>query len=424
MCFDEGEAMIWMICGYIWLFIHRPYEYWTFLGDMRIERIYGGCMVLVWAMYPNKRWISNRLNPVLAFFTFSILACWFASPYDSNLGETVWDDHFKIGVVFILLITTVHDEEKLKQVLTAYFVGLFIFQFHSFYEFVCGRHEVRMGIYRMKSVNQTFDDPNTFSASLLHALPFLVPFWVCAQNSKTKRMIVVHVLLTLVCIYLTGSRRAYLGVVVLAFLVTMRSKHRWSLFALYLLLAPVAFLLMRGDLQSRLVSIWDPSAAKSNAHTSAVFRWKAFEASLDLFQKNPLLGTGPATFAVASGFSLQAHNLYAQTLSEMGLFGIMALLGMIICFWLNSREVERIYQRHPWWEKDFSYHVGKIAWMAVILLLFMGAGGHNLFRYNWLWFAAFQMCALHIARKRAENELGYDWAPEHVPFRGYRTQPA
>ena len=53
------------------------------------------------------------------------------------------------------------------------------------------------------------------------------------------------------------------------------------------------------------------------------------------------------------------------------------------------------------------YHVARNGWTAVVLLLFMGLGGHNLFRYNWLWFGAFQLIALHIARQRARAETLY-----------------
>ena len=36
-----------------------------------------------------------------------------------------------------------------------------------------------------------------------------------------------------------------------------------------------------------------------------------------------------------------------------------------------------------------------------MLMLFMGLGGHNLYRYNWMWFGAFQIVALRLARHRA-----------------------
>ena len=30
--------MIWMLGGYMWLFVHRPFEVWPWLGDLQIER--------------------------------------------------------------------------------------------------------------------------------------------------------------------------------------------------------------------------------------------------------------------------------------------------------------------------------------------------------------------------------------------------
>src|SRR5207249_568953 len=137
--------------------------------------------------------------------------------------------------------------------------------------------------------------------------------------------------------------------------------------------------------------------------------WKALVEGIALFQRYPFTGTGPATFATASGCNLQAHNVYAQTLSEMGLPGLISLVSMAVCFWLNARETERIYKAHPWWQKDFVYYTGHAAWMAAILLLFMGVGGHNLFRFNWLWYAAFQIVAVHVVRQRAREEAASAW---------------
>ena len=110
----------------------------------------------------------------------------------------------------------------------------------------------------------------------------------------------------------------------------------------------------------------------------------------------------------------------------MGTFGVSAVLLIVFCFWRNSREVARLYRQHPWWEQDFVYHVVCSSWLAVVLLLFMGAGGHNLYRYNWLWFGAFQILALQIARRRAAAEaLGVmpdlDLAASGRPAYGYVT---
>ena len=38
--------------------------------------------------------------------------------------------------------------------------------------------------------------------------------------------------------------------------------------------------------------------------------------------------------------------------------------------------------------------------VTVLLLMFTGWAGHNLYRYNWVWLAAFQAIALHCVRTR------------------------
>jgi hypothetical protein len=52
---------------------------------------------------------------------------------------------------------------------------------------------------------------------------------------------------------------------------------------------------------------------------------------------------------------------------------------------------------------DISYHVCRAVTINMFLMLLMGWAGHNLYRYNWQWFAAFQAIALHCVRARAES---------------------
>ena len=418
--------MIYLIGGYIWLYLHRPFEFWTSLGDIRLERVYMIFTMLVWVFQPGKGWAANRYHKALLFFTVGILLSWACSPriFPSELGQKVFEEHCKVGVLFIIIVTTVDTEKKLKQLLTFYFFSLFLFQLHSYYEFLNGRIEFRQGIARMNAVNKTHGDPNTFSATLLHALPYLIPFWFCMKELRVKPMIMVHIGLTLLCIYLTGSRRAYVGIAFLTFLLMMYSPRRWTLIGLSVLVAPVIFGMMREDLQERLLTLISSDSANAHAISSARFRWAALGYGWDIWMKYFLTGSGPSTFALASGTNLQAHNLYAQTMSEMGLLGIISLTAMATCLFLNARDIGRLYRQHPWWEKDFVYHTGATATVfAVVLLLFMGTAGHNLFRYNWLWFGAFQLAAWRITQKRAEAELGYGWEPEAVPQPGYWYSP-
>src|SRR5215471_13515085 len=140
--------MTWLLGGYVWLYLHRPFEYWPWLGDLQIERAY-------------------------VLFT---LACWVVSPYP-NPGDKVWENHWHVLVFFVLMVTTVYDEKNLRLLLRIYLAALFLYMGHSLLEYLNGRIEYRMKTTRMIGVDVTYSDPNTFAATLLHALPYVLPFW-------------------------------------------------------------------------------------------------------------------------------------------------------------------------------------------------------------------------------------------------------
>ena len=78
--------MVWMLGGYMWLFVHRPFEVWPWLGDFQIERIYMLLMIAFWAVQPNKGWLPNRLHAALVAFTLVLTMAWVASPFMYSPG--------------------------------------------------------------------------------------------------------------------------------------------------------------------------------------------------------------------------------------------------------------------------------------------------------------------------------------------------
>ena len=66
--------MHWLLIGYMYLFIHRPFEIWPELGEYRVERIYMFFTMAMWAVYPNKRWIPNLQQSAYAVFATAVAA--------------------------------------------------------------------------------------------------------------------------------------------------------------------------------------------------------------------------------------------------------------------------------------------------------------------------------------------------------------
>ena len=61
--------MRWLLIGYMFLFIHRPFELWPVLGDLHVERVYILGVILAWAVWPGKTWFPNLQH--LAYLAFA-----------------------------------------------------------------------------------------------------------------------------------------------------------------------------------------------------------------------------------------------------------------------------------------------------------------------------------------------------------------
>jgi O-antigen ligase len=412
--------MIWLLGGYMWLFVHRPFEVWPSLGDLQIERGYMLAMILAWLIYPGKTFRLNRLHLAIALFTVVLGAAWMISPYANQLGCTeVVENYAKVTVFYILVVTTVRDEKGLRLLMLLFLAAVSLYMMHSVLEFLRGRYIWRMGIRRMVGVDSTFGDPNAFSSTLLYTVPLLVPFWLERPRRIPVTVLVGYLTVVTGCILLTGSRAAFVGLTLVGFILLLGAvRRKVQAVVLCGLAAGLAFAVLSAalpdELQNRYLTIVDSSAGPRNAQESAEGRIHGILLGLKLWRQSPVLGHGPGSFALINEKRLQAHNLYGQTLSEMGTLGGLALTVLVVCFLMNSREAQRLALADPYRARarNFAYQVSRAVRLNVVMLLLMGCAGHNLYRYNWQWLAAFSAVALACLRARAADPLPDALSPE------------
>jgi hypothetical protein len=400
--------VIWILGGYMWLYVHRPFEVWPELGDLQIERLYMIFAMVCWVFHPGKGWVSNRLHLAFAVFTGVLVLCWLASPY-AELGSKVVEDHIKVGVFYLLVLASVRDEKTLRKLLCIYLGTMGLYMLHSLWEFHNGRFVFRMATPRLIGVDATYNDPNTFAATVLYALPLSFPFWAERPRGRIRALLLGYSGLSVVCILLTGSRGGLVGLLCLGVLWLWRSQRRFQVLFALAVLPMVAWPVLPGELQNRFYTLIDPSVGPTNAQGSAMGRLAGLLDGIKLWGRSPMTGFGPGSFGKAVGHGFQAHNLYGQTLGELGSLGALALAGMVISFLLNGLESRRLHKQRPAAKADFPYELSRSVSLCVILLLIMGCGGHNLYRYTWLWFGAFQAIAILCLRSRKAPALGDDY---------------
>ena len=81
--------MHWLLGGYMFLFIHRPFEIWPILGTLQIERVYMLLTLLVWFFQPRKHWFSNRLLWAFLGLLAAVFLCWAVSPFLETGSDAV-----------------------------------------------------------------------------------------------------------------------------------------------------------------------------------------------------------------------------------------------------------------------------------------------------------------------------------------------
>jgi len=395
--------VLWLLGGYLWLFIHRPFEVWPMLGTLRVERVYMLVTIAFWLVAADKSWIKNPLNAAFGLFGLALTAAWAASPW-RELGTKTVEDWFKVAVFYVLVMSTIRNERDLKRLVVMYLAAVGLYMAHSLWEYRAGRHVWTMGTARLLGIDTTYGDPNTFAATLVYSLPLAVALWPHAERAWHRALLAGYAGLSVLCILLTSSRSGFVGLCFLCGWIAMASKRRLAWILLLAIAAPVGWTCLPQDRQNRFLTLIDPSYGPPNAQESAEGRAKGWRDGVRLWKEHPALGVGPGAFGTATGGGLESHQLYGQVLGELGTAGTVAFASILAAFLVNVLAMRRRCRESPECQGSLAASVNWAAGTTVVLLLLMGFGGHNLYRYTWLWFGAFQAIALHCVNRQEEAE--------------------
>lgn len=399
--------------GYMAIFIVRPFEVWPRLGDLYFERIYMVIVLLVLFLgrVAGKISFSGGINLAVLSFLGSMTISLAASPY-FDVGLIQWWEYVKLLVFYCVLLVVLKNAEDLQTIMVAFVCIILLYESKSLWEYlVNGRHVYRMGIARLTGIDTTAGDPNTFSGTLVLAAPFV---WMVYNVEKADPQGKWKVCLawmvfaiSTICIILTGSRSGLISWIAFWGLIWWGGRRQLRYLVVAVAVGALVWGVMPDSKKARFESLWDKSINVS-ANQSADGRLEGLKDGWSLFLSSPLVGHGPNSFSIARGEvgqlgGLQAHNLYGQVIGELGLLGTAALSFLIVAMVHASRKV--IAQAR--WGEGKPALVGvscaKACNQGILLLLLQGNFGHNLYRYNWLWMAAFLICARRIVKPHASR---------------------
>jgi O-antigen ligase len=414
----QRSLIFFLLCGYMFLSIERPWEIWETLGEIRFERIYMIALIIFFTIWSHKQFKWH----VLHYWIIGFLLLHFAlAPFAFN-GQGAVDqgfEYFKMVLFYFLIVSTINNKFELRYFVFAFILSMSVYMVHSLREFILGRHVFRMDITRMIGVDQTYGDPNAFSASVVFSLPFLLALW----RTETRRLFqagyLLYGALAAVCIVLTGSRAGFvcLSLFLVLSVWSLAAKKRFLWMGAVVLAMMLFLALIPEEKRTRIETLWNPEAGPTSAQASAEGRIEGLKSGLRMFLARPLTGVGAGKenfigyrIHYDDGSPNQAHNLLGELLGEFGVLGGLVFLGQVAALVVTARSVQKLARVWPGEFDPFLAAVSTACIHTVLLLLASGFFGHNLYRPHWLWIAAWTI----LAENFAHAEAAYLMASEEV----------
>jgi O-antigen ligase len=242
--------------------------------------------------------------------------------------------------------------------------------------------------------------------------------------------------LALVAAIASFARGTFVSLVLVASSIFVISSDKFRLVGrslvigfLALCLAWVAIPNWMGSYTQEVSTIWQQGASETTAN-HRLYLWSI---AWRMFADNPLLGVGPECYGYRISryetpegraswgvdrqpYGRAIHNIYFQTLSEMGSFGILALVILIYSFVKKNLQTTRFFSRcsegsnqcRSESQQDAAH--GRLQYYAMGLLVGMLAFLVNGFFFNLLYFTWFwDLLILNslIHRRAVETQSAY-----------------
>ena len=153
---------------------------------------------------------------------------------------------------------------------------------------------------------------------------------------KLKRKDVVSAIICTLGILATGKRTVLIGVVLVTFIMALLSVDKKRFITLLKYGIAVLVVLILSVIFIPKVQVMFTRLADAMGDTDLNNRRVFWENGLLLFLKNPIKGCGFGSYSSfdkyeGTGYGYSAHNIYLETLAELGIIGIILLLILFTC---------------------------------------------------------------------------------------------
>ncbi len=325
----------------------RPNDLFPSLGDLPIVKTVT-IGVLVIYLFSKLSAGERTILPIEAKMTIAmaVLAILFA-PVAASPGDsmTMLQEVFgKVVIIFILLINLL-DSRKRLFIIWKLLLGFGVFFAYKAYDsYTKGELTLRgerIGGY----VEGMFGNPNDLATALVMLIPIALALFL-TQRGKLRVVYLLCVVALTVGVIVTFSRGGFLGLIALSAVMFWKLGRNRRVTSTVVALFLVLFLMVAspGGFGGRISSVFNMEADKTG---SASERWMLMQHTARLFLSRPILGVGMGNIHIYSIREKVAHNAYLEVAAELGVFGLIAYLIIILAPLRSLLEIERQTAKSP-----------------------------------------------------------------------------
>jgi len=283
----------------------------------------------------NSRILPAAIIPALVFLTAAGMAAVFSVMRSESLKTLpLYAAYF---MVFYSAAKLFRDSKTIKLVLISIIISTLMLSLLGIYQYFFVKVPTAAAWVDAKQfpelstrVYATLENPNVLGEYLGLAIPFLAGFFFASNKFRQKVLLLATVGMLTLCLVLTFSRGAWLGLAVSVFVFALLKEPR--LIVLIVILALLAPMFLPPVVMNRIASIG------SLEDSSNAYRITIWIAALRMIKDYWLtgVGLGLSAFArvyreymIAGASAIHAHNLYLEICLELGVVGILSLLWMV-----------------------------------------------------------------------------------------------
>ncbi|MFB3908273.1 MAG: O-antigen ligase family protein [Candidatus Eisenbacteria bacterium] len=407
---------------YTILYMWRPGEAYNVLTGLHLERLVGAVTLVALAFGQLREHGKIRIDdtPLSRRLMLLAFAATFSLPFSYWLSASLaaFIDFLKLLAWYLLIVHLIDSRGRLRIFMVVYLIALSKLTIDAIRAYAAGNFQYAQGIDRLVGQNDAAGDPNHFAASCVATIPLLLLLPAPRKWPWIRCLSLGLAILFGVALTLTGSRSGMLALLgaLLALWWRGRRRARGAFLIVGLLISCLAVLPEEYRIRYSTIT-------SSELDGSSSARIEAWKKGGQMILDRPLSGVGLGCFGVANalGYSsenrrswLQAHSLYVQVPSELGVPGALFFFSFVAAMIRSCRKLRPILGATG---ESWRFECSLLAAIpsGIVGLLVAGVFGHSLMRYTWYVYGALVVAIGHIAARRPSSLLEHGLPVRQAP---------